>query len=182
MCRKLTYDDYLLFPEDGCRHELIDGRHFATPTPDLRHQTLLLNLALALSPFVRERKLGFVWVPSIEVVLSDHDVVQPDLVAVFKDRLHLLNEQNLRGAPDLVAEVLSPSTRERDLSSKLRLYECSGVPEYWVIDPDEDTAAIYRSGEGEYKLWALLSAKQGHELSSPLLPGWAFALQELFNE
>jgi Uma2 family endonuclease len=92
-----------------------------------------------------------------------------------------LNEANLRGAPDLVVEVLSPSTRRRDLSSKLRLYERSGVAEYWVIDPEEDTVEVYRLDEGGYRLEARLSSDEGHTLSSPLFPGWAIALEELFH-
>ena len=111
---RLTYDDFLLFPDDGRRHELIDGAHYVTPSPNLRHQDLVGRLFL--SPF--------------DVVFSFHDVVEPDLVFVASDQLDILTAQNIQGTPALVVEVLSPSTRKRDREVKRRLYERAGVREY----------------------------------------------------
>jgi len=178
---KLTYQDYLQFPEDGRRHELIDGEHFVTAAPNVKHQTLLALLTELLGGFVRRNKLGRVWATPLDVVLSDFDIVQPDLIFLSRERFQLLTEAHLRGAPDLAVEVLSPSTRRRDLSDKLRLYERSGVTEYWVVDPEEDTVEVYRQNEGGYRLEARLSVEQGDTLSSPLFPGWALALEELFH-
>src|SRR5215218_2041044 len=99
---RLTYTDYLLFPEDGQRHEILDGEHYVTAAPFLRHQALVVELAAALHPFIRSNKLGQLFVAPADVVLSRHDIVQPDLVFISTERLHILTERNIQGAPDLV--------------------------------------------------------------------------------
>src|SRR5579885_1440196 len=104
--RKLTYEDYILFPEDGQRHEILDGEHYVTPAPTLHHQDAIGNLFLKLAPFVREHRLGKVYLSPADVLLSEHDVVQPDLFFVSNERRAILTEANAQGAPDLVIEIL----------------------------------------------------------------------------
>lgn len=180
--QKLTYRDYLLFPEDGRRHEIIEGEHFVGPAPHLRHQTILLNLAVLLRNFLRPRRMGQVWVAPIDLVLSEIDVVQPDLVYVSAPRSEALTGSHLPEPPDLVVEVLSPSTRRTDAVSKRRLYEKHGIQEYWMVDPESDSVEVYRLRDGAYQMMERLSLEdEGATLSSPLFPDWTIELGELFQ-
>lgn len=178
---KLTYEDFLHFPEDGKRHELIDGEHFVTPAPALRHQEILINLLSALRPHVLEHQLGRVYVAPVDVVLSETDVVEPDLLFVATAHLDRLTEANVQGPPDLVVEVVSETGRRRDEVTKRHLYERYGVAEYWVVDPVIETVKVYRAGaDGRYQRRPELSLEQADTLESPLFPGLALALSEIF--
>lgn len=179
---KLTYEDYLYFPEDGKRHELIDGEHYVTAAPNLMHQTIALNLAGDLRSFFRPRGLGSVWAAPTDVVLSEFDVVQPDVFFVSKGRLRLAADgAKIQGAPDLVVEVLSPRTRRTDAITKRHLYEKFGVQEYWMADPELETIEVYRLVEGTFRREAELSTEQEDVLSTSLLPGLEIALTEIFE-
>jgi Uma2 family endonuclease len=112
---RFTYDDFLLFPDDGKRHEIIDGEHYVTPSPNLRHQDLVGRLHLALGNFLSGRShLGRVFLSPFDVVFSNWDVVEPDLLFVASDQLEVLTDQNVQGAPAIVVEILSKGTRKRD--------------------------------------------------------------------
>lgn len=177
----LTYEDYLYLPEDGKRHELIDGEHFVTPASIPKHQLVIVNLVTALHRFVTEQALGRVYTAPIDVVLSETDVVQPDVLFVAADRLSIIGEKFLDAAPDLVVEVLSDSTRRTDEITKRRLYERFGVREYWLIDPLLESAKLYRpDDDGAYVRVAEPSVERGGALDSPLLPGFELAIGELF--
>ncbi len=178
---KLTYEDYLHLPEDGKRHELIDGDHYATPSPTPRHQLVLANLVGILYTYLREHPLGDIYPAPLDVVLSDTDVVQPDLLFLAAGREDLVTERNLRGAPDLVVEVLSDSTRRTDEITKRHLYERHGVGEYWVIDPVLETVKVYRLADEGFRREAELSTEAGDRLTTPLLPGLAVSLGEIFR-
>ena len=178
---KLTYDDFLQFPDDGKRHELIDGEHFVTPSPNTRHQTISGNLHGLLWTWLRGRSLGRVFSAPFDVVFSNFDVVEPDLLYVSKAReSETLTKAHVRGAPNLVVEIGSPSTRQRDETIKRRLYERFGVDEYWVIDPELERIAIYRPGAGAYERVADLWRERDEDLASPLFPGLALALSDIF--
>ena len=180
---RLTYEDFLLLPEDGLRHEIIDGEHHVTPSPNQRHQELVMRLCLALGNHLEDRpERGRVFVSPFDVVFSFHDVVEPDLVFVAPDQLGILTEQNIQGAPALVVEVLSPSTRTRDQDVKRLLYERSGVREYWLVDPELAGVTIYRrAADGAFARAAALIATGHDTLESPLLAGWSLALSHLFR-
>jgi Uma2 family endonuclease len=178
--RRLTYEDYLLFPEDGYRHELIDGEHFVTPAPSRKHQAVSLRLGYFLFDFLRRHPLGEVFQAPFEVVLSTSDVVQPDLVYVAHERAGILTERNAAGAPDLAVEILSESTRRNDETRKLRLYERCGVREYWLVDPADEAVKVYRRKGERLVLAARLSAAARDVLATPLLPGLGIALAEIF--
>ena len=128
---RLTYDDFLLFPDDGLRHEIIDGAHYVTPSPNQRHQELVGRLHLSLGAYLQDRPdKGRLFLSPFDVVFSFHDVVEPDLVFVGPDQLDILTAQNIQGTPALVIEVLSPSTRTRDRRDQaraLRTHWCAGV-------------------------------------------------------
>jgi len=173
---KLTYDDLAAMPEDRNRYEIIDGELFVTPSPNLKHQIVIGNLFFALKAFVREHKLGLVLFAPMDVVLTIHNVVEPDVLFVSNSRTGRLTANNIQGAPDLVVEVLSESSRKTDEITKRHLYERYGVTEYWVVDPEIDVVKVYRGGTRV----AELSLEQNDVLTTPLLPGLEIPLATIF--
>lgn len=180
---RLTYDDFVLFPDDGKRHEIIDGVHYVTPSPNLRHQALVGRIFFEITLYLRSRPgAGQVFLSPLDVVLSFHDVVEPDLLFVAGDQTAILTEKNVQGPPALVVEVLSKGTRKRDAQIKRRLFERTGVREYWLVDPELDTVQVFRPGaQGRLVRVDELTAEDGHTLTTPLLPGCAIDLRELFR-
>jgi Uma2 family endonuclease len=178
---KLTYEDYLHFPEDGRRHELIEGDHHVTPAPNAKHQSVVANLQRRLGTFVHENELGWFVGAPFDVILSEIDVVQPDLLFVAREHLDRRTETHLRGAPDLAVEIVSESTRRRDEITKRHLYERHGVAEYWIVDPVIDAVKIYRLGsDGRYSRVGELTLEAEDVLESPLFPGFLLSLEDLF--
>jgi len=177
---KFTYEDYLLFPDDGRRHELIEGEHYVTPAPKTTHQITSSNLQRILSGFIHDRRLGRVFSAPTDVVLSDLDVVQPDLLFVSAARLSIITEDCIRGAPDLVIEILSEATRKTDEIVKRKLYERAGIPEYWIVDPELETVKVYRMTDTGYLRAAELARETGDRLATALLPGLEIPLADLF--
>jgi Uma2 family endonuclease len=111
---KLTYEDYVSFPDDGKRHELIDGEHYVTPAPLTKHQRISINLAAALHHHCQQTEAGRLFAAPTDVKLTETDIVQPDLLFIAKDRDHLITRENIQGPPDFIVEILSDSTRRRD--------------------------------------------------------------------
>jgi Uma2 family endonuclease len=178
---RLTYEDLLGFPDDGRRHELIDGEHYVTPAPTPRHQELSGRLHLALGTYLRGSPIGKLYYAPVDVFLSNHDVVEPDLLFVSSARLGIIGKL-VRGAPDLAVEILSPSTRRTDEVTKRRLFDRSGVGEYWVVDPEIEVVKVYRRSEGGVFARAEeLRREAGDVLATPLFPGFSLALEELFE-
>lgn len=178
---KFTYEDFQLFPDDGKRHEIIDGEHYVTPSPITKHQRVLGNLYRLLSTFLHDRRLGSVFIAPLDVVFSDLDVVEPDLLFVSKERSEIITEKNIRGAPDLLVEILSEGTRKTDEIVKRKLYERFGVREYWIVDPLLDSVKVYRLVENVYERVAELTAEKAETLATPLLPGLTIPLPEVFE-
>ena len=180
---RFTYDDFVLFPDDGKRHEIIEGEHYVTPSPNLRHQRLVKRLMFELELYIKANpNTGEVFLSPLDVVLSHWDVVEPDLLFVARDQAAIMTEKNIQGPPALVVEVLSKSTRKRDAQIKRRLFERAGVREYWLVDPELDTVQVFRpSPEGKLARVVELTAEDGHVLTTPLLPGCAIDLHELFR-
>jgi Uma2 family endonuclease len=174
---RLNYEDYCLLPNDGKRYEIIDGELFVTPSLLRRHQLVLANLLYYLTDFVKKHNSGAVYPAPFDVVFSQYDVVEPDILYISKARASVITEKNVQGAPDLVVEVLSESTAKIDRTTKLKLYARYGVAEYWVIDPVTYSAEIYRLVPGGYELAAPLDSSQS--LTSPLLPGFTLPLTRL---
>jgi Uma2 family endonuclease len=179
---RLTYDDFVLFPDDGLRHELIDGEHYVTPSPNDKHQTVLANLHLLVGPWLRTHAVGKLWLAPFDVVLSPSDVVEPDLLYVSNERKALVaTDTNVQGPPELVVEIGSPSTRKRDETIKRELYERAGVSEYWFVDPELDTVRVYRREGQQFARPIELTAEAGDVLSTPLLPGLELPLTDIFR-
>ena len=179
---KFTYEEYLTFPEDGKRHELIDGDHYVTPAPLTKHQRILATLHRIIGPFVHEHSLGTVLFAPVDVLLSQVDVVQPDFLFISTARSSIITERNIQGAPDLVVEILSASTRNNDEGIKHTLYERAQVQEYWIIDPHSDTVKIFQLREGCYDSARELTTQQAKAaIMTPLLPGLSLPLHEIFS-
>ena len=136
---KLGYDQYILYPDDGNRHELIDGDHYMSPAPSTYHQAISKRLQHQLYTKVELARLGSVFNAPIDVQLSEHDIVQPDLIALMNDSAASVAPAKVKGPPDLVIEILSPSTAKNDLDLKRRTYQRFGVREYWIVDPDQQS-------------------------------------------
>jgi Uma2 family endonuclease len=177
---KLTYQDLLRLPEDLFRHELIEGEHYLSPAPAPKHQRVVVHLARILSSFVLAEGLGEILVAPVDVVFSEFDVVEPDLLFISAERASRVQERYIAGAPDLVVEVLSPSTRGLDRLKKRRLYEENGVREYWIFDPAQEAAEVYRIDGRRFSRALPLSSAAGDLLASPLLPGLYISLEEVF--
>ena len=180
---KLTYDDFLLFPDDGQRHELIDGEHYVTPSPRSRHQIISGNLHYLVRTWLDTHPAGRILYAPLDVVFSNFDIVVPDLIYVSNERwAAIITEKHAVGAPDLVIEIGSPSTRKRDETIKRRLYERSGVAEYWVVDPTIDVVRIYRRSGDRFGKPVELSTEAADVLTTPLLPGLAVPLPRIFAD
>ncbi|HYM61817.1 MAG TPA: Uma2 family endonuclease [Thermoanaerobaculia bacterium] len=179
---KVTYEDYAAFPEDGLRHEIIDGEHCVTPAPNMRHQAISGELFYALRTYLERNPIGKVFSTPCDVVLSDLDVVQPDVLYIANERKQIMTEKNVRGAPDLVIEIISDSTRRTDEITKRNLYERFGVAEYWVVDPVVDTVKIYRLTGNRFEVAAEVTGEAKGRLESPLLPGLSVEVAVVFRD
>ena len=180
---KLTYDDYVLFPDDGQRHELIDGEHVVTPTPNRKHQAISINLVGLIWPYLQEHRIGRLFSAPFDVILSKFDVVEPDLLYLSSERMAEIEPSPwVRGAPNLVVEIGSPATRRRDVIVKRRLYDQFGVDEYWIVDPELDSIDVYRRVETRLERTVELSLERGEVLTTPLLPGLRLPLSKVFED
>jgi len=178
---KWTYEDLLLLPEDGLRHEIIDGEHYVNASPVTRHQRISMRLITEISFYLREHPLGELFHAPFDVVFSQSDVVEPDLIFIRNERREILTTKNIQGSPDLLVEILSDSNRNYDEVTKRALYERTGVPEYWIVDPVRNAVRVFRHrAPGSYELFAELSA--GDTLTSSLFPGLEIPLDEIFAD
>ena len=179
---KLTYNDFVLFPDDGMRHELIDGEHYVTPSPNRKHQEIVGRLYLLIGSWLQRQAIGRLYLAPFDVVMSPFDVVEPDLLYMSNERAaHILTDANVQGVPELVIEIGSPPTRKRDETIKRRLYERNGVSEYWVVDPELDVVRVYRAGENGFGKPAEWSLEAGDVLTTPLLTGLELPLSRIFE-
>ena len=174
---KFTYEDYLQLPEDK-RYELMEGEFYMVPSPGWSHQTILKRLFRILDDYVTSHRLGEARFAPLDVVLSDEDVVQPDILFISKEHSHIITERNVQGAPDLLIEILSPSTAERDWGLKRKLYAKYGVKEYWIVDPENKSVEVMTLREKGFETARVY--KMGDLLNSPLLKELFFNLEEIF--
>jgi Uma2 family endonuclease len=179
---KLTYDDFLLFPDDGKRHELIDGEHYVTPSPNMKHQAISGNIHFMIRSWLEQHPVGRIFYAPFDVVFTNFDVVEPDLLYMSHARAaQVLTAKHVTGAPEIVVEIGSPGTRKRDETIKRRLYERSGVSEYWVIDPDLELVRVYINQEAQFGRPRELSAEAGDVLTTPHLDGLELPLSKIFE-
>ncbi len=174
---KFTYDDYLNTPKDK-RYELLDGDLVALSSPEEFHQRVSILLGAKLVQFAVEHSLGRVYHAPFDVVLSDMDVVQPDLIFVSNERTDNITPANIQGAPDLVVEILSPSTATRDKTFKRSLYARHGITEYWMVDLTEKTITVLRLDEHGFEV--IDTYGEGESLTSPTLQGFTLNINDIF--
>ena len=176
---KFTYEDYLTTPADE-RYELLDGDLIMVPAPNLKHQHVLGNLHYHLRQFITEHGTGRLFLAPCDVYLSDTNVVQPDLLFVSRKRKHLLSDgQKVQGAPDLVVEIVSPSSEDTDRETKHELYGKHGVTEYWLVDPKAETISIHRQRGDTLASTDIFG--RGETLRSPLFAGLELHLDDIFS-
>ena len=175
---KFTYQDYLSAPEDK-RCELLDGELVTVSTPGELHQSISAQLGWRLVQFASENNLGRVYHAPFDVVLSDTDVVRPDLLFVSNERSQIITPENIQGAPDLVVEILSPSTATRDRTFKRTLYARHGVREYWMVDTSEKDITVLLLGDRGFEVVDVYSESEA--LTSPTLGGLRFNLDDIFQ-
>jgi Uma2 family endonuclease len=173
----LTYEDYLAFPDDGIRREIVEGKVYELSAPTVRHQALIGHLYLEIALHIRSHGGGRVYVAALDVRLAEHDIVQPDVIFVADDRLGVIDEKYMMGAPSLLVEVLSDPRHDR--VRKRRIYARDGVPEYWIVDPKADHVEIYTLAGDEYAEPRIVAP--GERLTIAALPGLAIDVAALFE-
>ena len=174
---KYTYDDYAKLPE-GSRYQLIGGELVVAPAPTPFHQDISWTLSHLLGGFVLKNRLGIVRNAPLDVYLNKKETSQPDVIFIARNRLGIKGKRKIEGAPDLVVEILSPSTAQDDLGTKFRNYEQYGVREYWVVDPETRTVEVFVATNGRFVSDQRV-AGQG-TVASMLLPGFTVEMDELF--
>ena len=175
----LTVEDYRSLPEAGPRYQLIEGDLYMAPAPNRFHQEISRNLQVKLFLYLRESGLGKIFDAPFDVYLDETNVYQPDLVVVLNDRLAILTEAGVEGAPNLVIEILSPKTRRLDLEQKRKAYPRFGVQELWIIDPEPKLTTQYRfAPDGSA---TAVTIPESDRLTSPLLPGFSISGAELYE-
>ena len=177
---KMTYADYAAMPDDGHRYQVIEGKLTMTPAPNMLHQEALANLFRLVDDHVRGAGLGKVLFAPCDVVLSDENVVQPDLLFISKERLNIITDANVQGAPDLVVELLSPGTANLDRTRKRDLYARFGVREYWLVSPEAGTAEVLVLRKAAFERLGLHGAGDG--VTSEVLSGLSFKTDVVFEE
>lgn len=178
--RYLTYDEYRALPDDGIRYEVIKGTLFMTPAPMSKHQRISRNLEFTIYQHVKKTKQGVVYDAPVDIILANDTVLQPDIVYVRRERAHLISKRGIEGAPDIVIEILSPSTQRVDRTTKMKLYAEFGVQEYWLVDPEVETFEVFTLQGEKYLLSAALSGQEIYE--SSYIEGLKVSLDELFAE
>ena len=180
---KLTYNDLLLFPEDGKRHELIDGEHYVSPSPIMPHQQIAGNLHWLLRSYLESHPLGRVFFAPLDVFFSQFDVVVPDLLYLSHERAaQAVTDKYVEQCPELVIEIGSPSTRSRDETTKLRLYERAGVTEYWIVDPRTASVRLYRRADDGFAKPLEVVKTARSVITSPLFPGLSMSVADVFKD
>jgi len=174
-----TYADYALLPE-GAPYQLIGGKLVMTPSPIPYHQSISMRLELKLASHVLERNLGMVYDAPLDVYLEETETYQPDIIFIAKERRSIIEPTKINGAPDLVVEILSPSTAYYDLKKKFKVYAKHGVKEYWTVDPLEKSVEVYTGKDGNFNL--MQRAEKEGVISSEVVKGFAVEIKDIFIE
>ena len=175
--QKLDYSDYAGIPPDRNRYEILEGHLYVTPAPSPLHQRVSKRLQRRLEAYFEGHSLGEGFNAPIDLILTPHDVVQPDLVVVTNPAQ--VSQRGIEGSPTLVVEILSPSTRDHDRTVKALRYAALGIPHYWLVDPDGSRVECYRAEQGAYTL--VIEGRGEASLSHPDWPGLTLALGDLWR-
>ncbi|MBU1487842.1 Uma2 family endonuclease [bacterium] len=174
-----TYEDYLIWdigPDK--RYELIGGEILMVPSPDMFHQTVSIEIEFRIKQLLEKTGLGRVFDAPCDVVLSSENIVQPDIIFIARENLSIITKENIKGSPDLLIEIISKKSAQRDRIIKKRLYEKRGVKEYWLVDPDRKEIEVLTLKEGVYEIYGLF--KGSDMLTSSVLEGFCLKVGEVF--
>ncbi|HEX9973495.1 MAG TPA: Uma2 family endonuclease [bacterium] len=174
-----SYQDYFELPDDGNKYEIIEGELIMSPAPFTMHQRIVRKIIFALLKFIEEEQTGELFFAPTDVVLSNSNVIQPDILFILNENLNIITEKNIKGVPDLIIEIISPATGYYDLSGKKDLYEKFGVREYWIIDPMKQRVDIYYHSGKKFELSQRLE-KEG-QITSHVLKGLQINLKKIFE-
>lgn len=177
--KKYTYEDYIKISDDK-RYELMHGELIMTPSPVPKHQRVSRKIEFILEKFVSDNNLGEVFDAPCDVYLDNENVVQPDMLFISKERLNIIGEKNIEGAPDLVIEIISENSVYRDMVQKKKLYARFRVKEYWIVIPDEKEIEVYILKDNAYQLYQTYG--KADTLESPALKDLRIVLKEIFSE
>jgi Uma2 family endonuclease len=175
--RQSALERFLALPE-GTACQLIAGEIIMSPAPIPLHQYIVIHLSMKLLQFVEAASLGQVFASPIDVRLNERSIFQPDILFISKEKACLIGERMIEGPPDLVAEVLSPSSAYHDLRTKFRAYEQAGVQEYWIIDPERKSVEVFVSSGSKFQLRQ--EAEGEGAVQSVLLQGLSVDLADIF--
>jgi Uma2 family endonuclease len=175
--KSCTYEDYRKLPE-GAPYQLIGGELVLTPAPGTYHQIIAMKLGVQMVNFVSSKERGMVLFTPVDVYLEETETYQPDIIFIARERMEIIEPARISGAPDLVVEILSPTTAYYDLRKKYKVYERTGVKEYWIVDPEEKSVQVFLSKEGKFVLDQEV-AGQG-AVSSRILEGFTVSLESIF--
>lgn len=176
----LTYEDYArLTPPDSGNYELINGKIFFMPSPKPSHQRISSRLNAYLGTFIILNNLGELFAAPMDVVFTEHDTFQPDLLFISKEMQSIIGENKIEGIPDLVVEILSPSNDNKEMSYKKHIYESTGVKEYWLIDVEKQTLTKYEQEENELR-WKKVFQKN-EVLKTAIIEGLELDLSKIFE-
>jgi Uma2 family endonuclease len=175
--KKYTYEDYEKLPE-GSPFQLIDGELVMTPAPVPYHQQILLRIISSFIEFNAKHKLGEILIAPIDVFLSETETYQPDIIFISNERMKIIGQKKIEGAPDLVIEILSETTAYYDLKHKKRIYESCGVKEYWIVDPIEKSVEVYENINSTFKLFS--SAILKGNVNSKILTDFELEISKIF--
>lgn len=174
-----THKDYLTLPDNGHQYEIVDGVLYMSPSPSRWHQDAVLQLALYLKQFVSSHQSGKVFIAPFDVELDFKTVVQPDILVVLNANSHIITDNGIIGAPDLVVEVASPGTASYDRNQKLNLYERAGIQEYWIVDVMAHTVEVLILSNGKYRARGVFQKKS--QLPSQILAGFSMQVEQIFE-
>ncbi len=174
--KEWTYKEYLKI-EEG-RYEIIEGTLSEMPAPSPKHQEIVGEIFVRLRNFIKERELGKVFIAPVDVVLSENNVLQPDIVVVLKENSDIIKERAVMGSPDMVVEVVSPSTLKRDMEDKRKIYAKFGIKEYWLVFPGEKAVEVLTLKDKEYEVFSF--GYENGKVKSCILKDFEINLEEIF--
>ena len=175
--KQSTYSDYLKTPEGG-KFQLIGGEIIEMTSPSLYHQRIIARFLTIFNNYILSHNLGEAFVAPLDVHFTDAETYQPDILILLTESFSKMQENKIEGAPDLIVEVLSPSTAYYDLKHKKTIYEKHGVREYWVVDPIDKTVEIYQNQNAKFHLIAELTKTD--TAKSQLIAGMEVELEKVF--
>ncbi len=176
---RFTYEDYCNLPDDGNQYEIIEGEIYMAPAPIPNHQRISRRILSSLDRFIEKHDMGEMFFSPIDIVFSNINVVQPDLIYISREKTHIIGSKFIEASPDLVIEILSPGTENKDRNHKQKLYGKFNVPEYWIVSPQGRTIEQYSLQEGKMTLRNVFTIQD--VLTTKLLPGFELPVARVFE-